>query len=265
MLNKAHNNGDERLMTKFKIGDEVVSTDPYWDKVPISDRPGKGDIVGSVEPDYWKVSWHDRYGICTEHESKLALAKQETPATEFKAGDVVRVGPTHRNVFGTELNYPELVNKIFTVESVGNDYNGFQTVTLENSSYWVRSDDIELVSRKEDHPTVELTSEMIDWEDALFGEHETENIAAVYNITRFSEELVSLKIKKGFVWTSEDLIELGSHLFALAEYLETGTVDLSDDCIECENEHLRDSNERLVSANEAKRQRLAKIRELTEA
>jgi hypothetical protein len=260
-------------MTKFKIGDEVVSTDPYWDKVPISDRPGKGDIVDSVGTDYWKVSWHDRYGICTEHESKLALAKQETKVTEFRAGDVVRL-ISSRNFYGEEFDgwgnrCGFEVGSVHELEEINprcskaGEFDGWNIA----GGGWVRSDDIELVSRKEDHPTVEITSEMIDWEDALFGTHETENIAAVYNITRVAEELVSLKIKKRFAWTSEDLIELGSHLFALAEYLETGTVDLSDEgeCLECENEHLRDSNERLVSANEAKRQRLAKIRELTEA
>jgi hypothetical protein len=258
-------------MTKFKIGDRVkivAAKADFKEKyignefvVAFLDGPYDKDLNSYYNPNVpatggWR--WAD---------SELELAKQETPVTEFQKGDVVRVGPTHRNVFGTELNYPELVNKIFTVESVGNDYNGFQTVTLENSSYWVRSDDIEIVSRKEDHPTVELNSEMIDWEDALFGNHETENACAQYKVIRNDDAYVSLKIKKDMWWNSEDLIELGSHLFALAEYLETGTVDLSDEgeCLECENEHLRDSNERLVSANDAKRQRLAAIRELTEA
>jgi hypothetical protein len=270
MLNKPHNNGDERLMTKFKVGDRVkiVAAKADFKEKYIGNEFVVAFVDGPYDKDlnsYYTLN-EPATGGWRWADSELELAKQETPVTEFKAGDIIRVGSTHRNAFGSFINYPEVVNKEFTVKSVEDSYEGFQQVNLENSVYWVRSDDICLVSRKEDHPTVELTSEMIDWEDALFGNHETENIAAVYNITRVAEELVSLKIKKSFAWTSEDLIELGSHLFALAEYLETGTVDLLDEgeCLWCENEHLRDSNERLASANDAKRQRLAKIRELTE-
>jgi hypothetical protein len=277
MLNKPHNNGDERLMTKFEKNDRVEITaypdsayNGFFGKVvsPL-DQYGYVELALESVPVGYSEEW--QIGGFYVHPKEISLAKQETKVTEFKAGDVVRLTRNGRNWYGAEYGYAKGAE--FVLEAIYDElfhFNGPETDFIPwrvTDGGWVRSDDIELVSRKEDHPTVEITSEMIDWEDALFGEHETENIAAVYNITRVAEELVSLKIKKTFAWTSEDLIELGSHLFALAEYLETGTVFLSDEgeCLECENEHLRDSNERLVSANEAKRQRLAKIRELTEA
>jgi hypothetical protein len=275
MLNKPHNNGDERLMTKFKIGDRVTADNGY------SFDPSKGKIASSDEGFYnIKIEGGKADGALWPYPPETIELAQETKVTEFRAGDVVRLVRDGRNAYGVSGSGYDSGSTHVLVNTDSDISNQDGWVAWEvGSGGWVRSDDIELVSRKEEAEwqTLEFAIEpldfsnwaegiSIDWEDALFGKHETENAGAEYKITRFGDELVSLKISKHTVWMAEDLIELGSHLFALAEYLETGTVDLSDEgeCIECENEHLRDSNERLVDANEAKRQRLAKIRELTE-
>lgn len=257
-------------MTKFEVGDRVEITDH-----PESDYNGFCGKVLSPPNEFNHIElalesvpvghseeWQTGNFYVLPHE--ITLAKQETEVTEFKAGDVVRMVRS-RNAFGADgYGYP--IGSLQELVSIDNsiiNQNGWVAWEVLDGG-WVRSDDIELVSRKAEPLTAEFTSDMIDWEEILFGNHETEGSEARYKIARIDDAFVSLKIKKDIWWTSDDLIELGSHILALAEYLETGTVDLSDDCIECENEHLRDSNERLASANEAKRQRLAKIRELTE-
>lgn len=259
-------------MTKFEKNDRVEITaypdssyNGFFGKVlePL-DQYGYVELALESVPVGYSEEW--QAGSFYVRPNEITLAKQETKVTEFKAGDVVRMVRS-RNAFGDYgFGHPigslqELVS-IDTLILNQHDWVAWDVV----GGGWVRSDDIELVSRKEEPLSVELTSEMIDWEEILFGNHETEGSEARYKIVRINDAFVSLKIKKDIWWTSEDLIELGSHILTLAEYLETGTVDLSDEgeCIECENEHLRDSNERLSSANEAKRERLAKIRELTE-
>lgn len=257
-------------MTEFKKNDRVEITaypdqtyNGFFGKV-LEPLDWSGYVELALESVPFGCSEEWQTGGFYVRENEITLAKQETEVTEFKAGDVVRMVRS-RNYHGEEgCGYS--VGSLQTLVGIEADvtkegeFDGWTVV----AGGWVQSDDIELVSRKEEPLTVELTSEMIDWEEILFGNHETENSEARYKIERVTPAIVSLKIKKDIWWTSEDLIELGSHILTLAEYLETGTVDLSGDCIECENEHLRDSNERLASANEAKRQRLAKIRELTE-
>lgn len=242
-------------MTKFKVGDEVI----------YNYNGERSMLTRKIPEEEWFSGMWDAIGPYGDEriykEDEITLAKQDTEVTEFKAGDVVKV-LRHRNGYGDNLGTGEPVGQTVILSAIEPEINDdgslgdFEAWNLKDSMYWVRSDDVELVSR----PSEETS---IDWEGLLLGKHETTHMAAKFKITR-EEFGVNIKIPKWHLWGTEDLIELGSHLFALAEYLETGTVDLSDDCIECENEHLRDSNERLASANEAKRQRLAKIRELTE-
>lgn len=245
-------------MTEFKVGDEVIY-DYSGERSTLTRKIPEGERFSGM----WDAIGPDGNGRIYK-EDEITLTKQETKVTEFKAGDIVRMVRS-RNAFGDEgVGHPiGSLQELVSIDKYILNQHGWVAWQVVAGG-WVRSDDIELVSCKEEPLTVELTSDMIDWEDALFGEHATDEYGANYRIERVEEDLVSIKIKKSIVWSSEDLIELGSHILALAEYLETGTVDLSDDCIECENEHLRESNERLVSSNEAKRQRLAKIRELTE-
>lgn len=265
-------------MTEFKVGQTVKPTTNYkhddagfWIGATISDIDPENMLPFSNHVQ--AKSKNGTYGLFRFDELQLIEPEKENEVTEYQKGDRVRM-VTSRNGYGESQDsrgnyygYAPGTEQVLTEEYKALTTKDYTAWSVEAGG-WVRSDDIELVSRKEEPLSVELTSEMIDWEEILFGKHYTENAAASFKITRF-EGGVNIKIPKGDYWEYDDLAEFGIHILTLAEYLETGTVDLSEEGLTpmeglYKISDLLASNERLASANEAKRQRLARIRELAE-
>lgn len=219
-------------MTKFKVGDRVKLIDNIIRQQKLGDE---GVIV--------KLSWWDEAAnallgyivvydripneeFC-EQERNIELIQPSPKVTEFKSGDVIRVGPTHRNARGAFLNYELLVNKEFVVRKVQknefSDNDCFDTIYLKDVGYWVRSDDIELVSRPEEAPL-----------KAKSGNSLIEVLANGtfrFRVSRAEDQLDNFEVIIGTTTTDEETIDL-----------------------------LLESNERLADSNEAKRRRLKKIK-----
>lgn len=143
-------------MTKFKKGDRVEITafpDPayngFFGKVlsPL-DQYGYVELALESVPVGRSEAWGQIGGFYVRPK-EITLAKQETKVTEFKAGDVVRL-IKGLNYFGEVVTPPTKEKLILGwIDPELSKPGEFDAWEVESGWGWVRSDDIELVSRPE--------------------------------------------------------------------------------------------------------------------
>lgn len=163
--------------------------------------------------------------------------------TEFKKGDVIRV-LRNRNAYGEELEWraKELKGEYKIKEEIDVNLEGVHGnwigYVLEGTNYWVRSDDIELVSRPSSTNDLDsLVSDRLEAEEGnktklpkykelLEGSRETTNCAS-FCFTRDEGDgdfdfpySVNIHIEPDLYWPAEDLRELADHLEKLARRID---------------------------------------------
>lgn len=268
-------------MTEFKVNDPVKAVSSCYTKDGIlTGQTGKISAIlggGDYEVLADKPNSSDtRPWFFNEHELQLIEPEKETEVTEFKPGDTVRLIRNGRNWYGE--NYGLDKDSVHVLVGIADDLIGDNeppkdfTPWYVNSrgGQWVRSDDIELVSRPYELDVDPFILHIEDINQILepypfgtvhFGPDSRIKIEPEFN--DYEDPYVRLKIKKS-TWDAEELAGLVEYLKGVIDVLEGEVPGESGECLACQIEDLMDSNERLASANEAKRERLAKIRELTE-
>lgn len=272
-------------MTEFKVNDRVELINRPIEEQKI------GDIGTVKEIEYWNEGDTEPYGytviydripdeeFCEQVDNiRLAEPQKETEVTEYNKGDKVRL-VRRRNAPGAHLTWDaDKIGKILTISGdldVNEDgvFGNWKAYGIKEYKIWVRSDDIELVSRAEEpvklaeetfnHHIEDIKQilEPIPFGTIHFGPDSKIKIEPEFN--DYEDPYVRLKIKKS-TWDAEELAGLVDYLENVIHVLEGELPGESGECLAFQIEDLLDSNERLVSANEAKRDRLAKIRELTE-